>query len=49
VGIPFVSALIEKGQKPRALRTVNIMRQQFTPQANSPLDLLLREMAQACK
>jgi tetratricopeptide (TPR) repeat protein len=49
VGIPFVSALLEKGQKPRALRTVNIMRQQFSPQANSPLDLLLREMAQACK
>lgn len=49
VGIPFVSALIEKGQKPRALRTVEIMRQQFAPKTGSPLDLVLKEMSRECK
>lgn len=49
VGIPFVSALIEKGQKSRALRTVDIMRQQFVPQKGSPLDLALKEMSLECK
>jgi hypothetical protein len=49
VGIPFVSALIEKGQKSRALRTVDIMRQQFAPQTSSPLDLALKEMGLECK
>ena len=49
VGLPFVSALIEKGQKSRALRTVEIMRQQFAPQTGSPLDLVLKEMTRACK
>jgi hypothetical protein len=49
VGIPFVSALIEKGQKSRALRTVDIMRQQFAPQTGSPLDLVLKEMTRECK
>jgi hypothetical protein len=49
VGIPFVSALIEKGQKSRAFRTVDIMRQQFVPQAGSPLDIVLKEMSCECK
>jgi hypothetical protein len=49
VGFPFVTALIEKGQKSRALRTVDIMRQQFAPQAGSPLDLVLNEMSGGCK
>jgi len=49
VGLPFVSALIEKGQKVRAQRTVEIMRRQFLPQAGSPLDLVLKEMANGCK
>jgi tetratricopeptide (TPR) repeat protein len=49
VGFPFVTALIEKGQKSRALRTVDIMRQQFAPQAGSPLDLVLNEMSRGCK
>ena len=49
VGLPFVSALIEKGQKSRALRTVDIMRQQFAPQTGSPLDLVLKEMSRECK
>jgi hypothetical protein len=49
VGLPFVSALIEKGQKSRALRTVDIMRQQFAPQTGSPLDLVLKEMTRECK
>jgi len=49
VGLPFVSALIEKGQKSRAFRTVDIMRQQFAPQAGSPLDIVLKEMSRECK
>jgi hypothetical protein len=49
VGIPFVSALIGKGQKSRALRTVDIIRQQFAPQTGSPLDLVLKEMSRECK
>jgi hypothetical protein len=49
VGIPFVSTLIEKGQKARALRTVDIMRQQFAPQIGSPLDLVLKEMSRECR
>ena len=49
VGLPFVHALIEKGQKSRALRTVEIMRQQFAPQTGSPLDLVLKEMTRECK
>ena len=49
VGLPFVTALIEKGQKSRALRTVDIMRQQFAPQTGSPLDLALKEMSLECK
>ncbi|MEI8294841.1 MAG: hypothetical protein WCG66_12835 [bacterium] len=49
VGLPFVSALLEKGQKNRALRTIDIMRQQFAPQPGSPLDLALNEMRHACQ
>ncbi len=49
VGVPFVNALLEKGSKARALRTVDIMRQKFDPLDSSPLDLQLRAMAKACK
>lgn len=49
VGVPFVNALIEKGNKARALRTVEIMRQKFEPLKSSPLDLQLLAMAKACK
>ena len=49
VGVPFVNALIEKGSKVRALRTVEIMRQKFQPLKSSPLDLQLLAMAKACK
>jgi hypothetical protein len=49
VGVPFVNALIEKGNKVRALRTVEILRQKFEPLKSSPLDLQLLAMAKACK
>ncbi len=49
VGVPFVNALIEKGSRARALRTVDIMRQKFQPLDSSPLDLQLRAMAKSCK
>jgi hypothetical protein len=32
-----------------ALRTVDIMRQQFAPQTGSPIDLVLKEMTRECK
>lgn len=49
VGVPFVTALVEKNQKSRALRTVEIMRRQFAPLNGSPLDLALKEMGQQCR
>ena len=49
VGVPFINALIEKGSKARAQRTVEIMRQKFEPLDSSPLDLQLRAMAKSCK
>ena len=49
VGVPFINALIKKGSKTRALRTVDIMRQKFDPLESSPLDLQLNSMTKACK
>jgi len=49
VGVPFVTALVEKKQKQQALRAVESMRRQFAPAAGSPLDLALKEMVQQCR
>lgn len=49
VGVPFIRALLEKEQKTRARRAVEILRQQFDPSFNSPLDLQLRSLAMDCK
>jgi hypothetical protein len=49
VGVPFIRALVEKGQKIRARRAVEILRQKFEPSFNSPLDLQLRSLAADCK
>jgi len=49
VGVPFIRALVEKGQKTRARRAVEILRQKFEPSFNSPLDLQLRSLAKECK
>ena len=49
VGVPFIRALVEKGQKTRARRAVEILRQKFEPSFNSPLDLQLRSLVADCK
>jgi len=49
VGLPFVCALLSSGNKTRAKRTIDTMRQKFTPLPSSPLDRALLEMEALCK
>jgi hypothetical protein len=47
--VPFVRALLGKGEKIRARRAVEILYKKFEPSFNSPLDLQLRSLAKECK
>jgi hypothetical protein len=49
VAIPFLDALLARGDKNRSRRTLSILRQKFSPERGSPLDLLLRDREQAAK
>ena len=49
VGVPFIRALLGKGEKIRARRAVEILYKKFEPSFNSPLDLQLRSLAKECK
>jgi tetratricopeptide (TPR) repeat protein len=49
VAVPFLTALLESGNKTRARRTLAILRRELSPERGQPLDLLLAQFEAASR
>lgn len=49
VAVPFLTALLESGNKARARRTLAILRRELSPERGQPLDLLLAQFEAASR